>query len=58
MRKKVVAKTIYDLVPKLAKNEGMEPVNAYSLKRTELFELYDIKPDYERDQYVAIRKEK
>lgn len=58
MRKKVVGKTFHELVNKLAKNEGNAQFR-YGRdfdKSWDYIKLYDIKPDYDRNQFVALRK--
>lgn len=59
MRKKVVAKTLRDLVTKMGKNEGKVRTDYYSFFDMEkaLIPLYDISPDYQRNQWVAVRKQ-
>lgn len=58
MRKKVVAPTAKDLVLKIAKNEGKSrnDFSSFLEMQRQMLPLYDVKPDANRNQYVAIRK--
>lgn len=58
MRKKVVAKTLRDLMDKIGKNEGKcrNDYRRFLDMEQDLLPLYDVKPDYNRNQFVAIRK--